>query len=327
MRSDRRRKLLLASGALLAAPLACLAQGAQRVRRLAILNYDDPESRQSEWRQFHAQLREHGYSEGANLAIERRWAHGAADKLPGLAQELLAGKPEVIVCTSTSAARVLMRQTQDVAIVFLGPADPVATGLVASLARPGGNVTGVSGMLSAVNEKRLEMMREIVPGAKRIALLGPADNAGIQAVVKHAREVARPHGLEVRVLDASDAPSIARAFAQLREERVDALLVASILYPHRAQIVGLAARHRIPASYVDKESVEAGGLIALAPERDALYRHAADQVHRILQGARPAELPVIQPAEFWLGVNLRTARELGLTIPRSVLIRANHVVE
>lgn len=323
----QRRTLLLAAGALLAAPLACLAQGAQKARRIAMLVFEDPASRPGEWQQFNARLRQHGYVEGGSLVVERRWAESAADRLPALAQELLAGKPELVVCTTTTATRVLMEQTRTVPIVFIGSADPVATGLVASLARPGSNVTGISGMLSAVNEKRVDLMREIVPGARRFALLGPADNAGIQAVVKHAQEVARPHGLEVRLLDAGDAPSIARAFERLREERVDALLVASILYPHRRQILDLAARHRIPTSYVDKESVEAGGLMALAPERDAQYRHAADHVHRILQGAKPAELPVIQPAEFWLGVNLRTARELGLKVPQSVLIRANRVIE
>lgn len=323
----QRRRLLLASGALFAAPLACFAQSAQKARRIAILIYEDSASRQGEWQQFHTQLRQHGYAEGKNLVVERRWAESVADRLPALAKELLAGSPEVVVCTSTTATRVLMEQTRTVPIIFIGSADPVATGLVASLARPGGNVTGISGLLSAINEKRVDLMREIVPGAKRFALLGPASNAGIQAVVKNAREAAQRHGLEVRLLDAGDAPSIARAFEQIKTEPVDALLVASILYAHRRQILDLAARHRIPASYVDKESVEAGGLMALAPERDALYRHAADHVHRILQGARPAELPVIQPAEFWLGVNLRTARELGLKVPQSVLIRANRVIE
>jgi putative ABC transport system substrate-binding protein len=283
--------------------------------------------RKSEWQVFALRLRQLGYDEERNLSVERRWADGVADRLPGLAQELLAGKPEVVVCSTTTAARTLMRLTDSIPIVSVGSADPVATGLVASLARPGGNVTGVSLMLTAVNEKRLDLMREIDPKAKRFGFLGPADNRGIQAVMKHLQEVARPHGLEIRGLDAGDAPGIARAFGRLKAEPVDALLVASILVGHRKQIVQLAAQSRIPASYVQKEYLDDGGLLVFTLERDALYKHAADYVHRILQGAKPAELPVMQPTEFWLGVNLRTARELGLKVPQSVLIRANQVIE
>lgn len=327
MRKDQRRRLLLASSALLAAPLACFAQATQTRRQVGVLEYDARAAREQSWQKFDARLRQLGYVAGRNLAIERRWAGGVEDRLPQLAQELLATKPEVVVCNTTPAVRALMRLTSTVPIVSVGSADPVAAGLVASLARPGGNVTGISQMLTAVAEKRVELMREVDPRAKRFGLLGPASNGGVQVVFKHLQAIAQPRALEVRLLDAGDAPSIARAFEQLKSSPVDALLVASILFGHRLQIAELAARNRIPASYVQKEYLDAGGLMVFTPENDALYVHAADYVHRILQGAKPAEMPVMQPMEFWLGVNLRTARELGLKVPQSVLIRADRVIE
>jgi putative tryptophan/tyrosine transport system substrate-binding protein len=329
MRKHQLRRLLLAASALLAAPLASFAQPAQAVRRIAILNQGDRTLREDGWRIFEARLRELGYSEGKNLVIDRRWADGIDDRLPRLAEDLLAGRPEVVLVVSTPATRALMRLTDTIPIVMVASADPVATGLVASLARPGGNVTGVSSMLGAIAVKRLDLLREVVPTGKRFGLLGPAANAGVQAVLKQLQEAARPLGLDVRLLDAHDAPAIARAFERLRAEPgpLDGLLVASVLYAHHLQIVQLAARFGIPAAFVEKDILDAGGLIVLGPDRDAPYRHAAQYAHRILQGAKPADLPVMQPTEFWLGVNLRTARALGLRIPQSVLIRADRVIE
>ncbi len=327
MRMEKRRVFLLVSGALFVVPLVSFAQPAQKVRRIAILEQGDRNSREGRWRVFEVRLTALGYVEGKNLVIDRRWADGVDDRLPRLAQELIAGKPEVVLSVSTPAARALMRLTNTIPIVTLGSGDPVATGLVASLSRPGGNVTGISLMLAELMQKRIELLREIKPEARRFGLLGPADNAGVQAVLKQAQDAVRARGLDVRLLDAADAPSIARAFRQLSREPVDALLVASALVMHHRQIVELAAHFGIPAGYVQREFLEAGGLMALSPEEDARFEHAAEYAHRILQGANPADMPVVQPSEFWLGVNLRTARALGLKIPQSILIRANRVLE
>ena len=296
------------------------------MRRIAILAQDDRASGESLWRVFEARLRELGYVEGKNLSLDRRWADGAEDPLPRLAQELLAGKPELVLATGTVTTRTLMRLTSTIPIVTVGSADPVATGLVASLARPGGNVTGLSFLLGDIAVKRIDLLREIVPGAKRFGLLGNS-NAGVLAVLKQMQDAVRPTGLDVRLLEAGDAPAIARVFERLGAEPVDALIVATALRPHYRQIVDLATRNRIPASFAHKEPLEDGGLMVYAPEREALYRHAAEYAHRILQGAKPVDMPVMQPTVFWLGVNLRTARALGLKVPQSVLLRADRVIE
>jgi putative tryptophan/tyrosine transport system substrate-binding protein len=321
-----RRQFLIGGGTLLAARLAG-AQPSQRVRRIAILEQGNKAVRAAQWRVLEARLREHGYSEGRNLAIERRWADGVDARLPQLARELLAGNPEVVVAITTPAIQSLMRLTDTVPIVMTGSADPVATGLVASLARPGANVTGISLDLGGIVRKRLELMREVTPKSRRFGLLGPGANAGVQAALKQAQQAAEILGIEVRLVEAADAPTIAGAFERFSAEPVDALLVTQVMLQHHRQVVELAARHRLPAGYVDKEILPAGGLLVFGPERDAPYRHAADYVHRVLQGAKPAELPVMQPTEYWLGLNLKTAKALGIRIPPSVLLRADQVIE
>ncbi len=322
----RRRKFLGGVGALLVAPLAA-GQPAAPVRRIAILEYSDKVSRAGSWRVLEVRLRELGYVEGTNLYIDRRWAGGAVDRLPELARELLASRPELILVNTTPATQVLKRLTDTVPIVFTSVADPVAAGLVASLARPGGNLTGLSAQLTDVNLKRFELLREIVPQAKRFGLLGPASNLGVQTVLKRLQASARSIGADMILQDAGDPATIARAFEQLRAEPLDALLVASVLVAHNRQIADLTEKTRIPASFIQKPALEAGALVVFGPETDAQYRRAADYAHRILSGAKPADLPVIQPTEFWLGVNLRTARALGLKVPQSLLLRADRVIE
>lgn len=297
------------------------------MRRIAILEYGDRTARAESWHTLLARLRELGYAEGRNLAVERRWAESVDARLPALAQELLAGKPEVILVNTTPGTQAFMRLTEKVPIVFTGSADPVASGLVASLARPGGNVTGFSQQLTDVNEKRFEVLLEIVRGAKRIGFLGPASNAGIQAVYKRLQGVARAAAVEIRLIDASEPATITRAFEQLRADPLDALLVASVLAPDNHLIVELAAKAGIPASFIQKGALESGALVVFGPDLEAPYRHAADYVHRILGGTRPADLPVQQPTGFWLGINQRTARALGLRIPQSALVRADRVIE
>lgn len=318
------RSALLGAAALLAATFAFGA--AAQTRRVAILEHGDKAARAAMWRVFEARLRELGYVEGSNLVLVRRWADGADARLAAMAQELVAAAPEAIAVTTTPGTQAVMRATSTLPIVFIGSADPVAAGLVASLARPGGNVTGVSAQLVDVNEKRLGLMREIVPQAKRFALLGP-DNDGVRAVLKRLQAVAPSLGVEVRLVEASDAATIERAFARLPAEGVDALLVAAALVQHNRQLIGLAERHRVPASYIQKEALEAGALLVFGPDTSAFYRRAAEYMHRILSGAKPAELPVEQPRAFWVGVNQRTAKALGLSVPASVLLSADRVIE
>jgi len=321
----QRRALLAAAGSLLIAPFAFGQPPA--VRRIAILEYGDTVARASSWAAFNDRLRELGYVEGKNLLVERRAAQGVDAQLPALGRELLASRPEVVLVNTTPATQVLMRLTDTVPIVFTGAADPVGTGIVASLARPGGNVTGFSSQLVDINEKRLELLREILPRAKRFALLGPGSNRGVQAVLKRLQASSRSLGVEVRLVDAGDPGAIERAFERFRSEPVDALLVASVLVAYNGQIVDLSRKARIPASCIQKGVLEAGALVVFGPDTDAHYRRAADYAHRILTGTKPADLPVEQPKDFWLGVNLQTARALGLNIPQSILLRADRVIE
>ncbi|MGQ0512221.1 MAG: ABC transporter substrate-binding protein [Betaproteobacteria bacterium] len=322
----RRRAFLGTVAALLGAPHAHAQSGTQP-RRIAILEPGQRSMRSEVWRVLEVRLRDLGYIEGRNLSVERRWGEGMETRLPQLARELLDAKPEVILVSTTPATRVVMNLTRTIPIVMTGAADPVATGLVASLARPGGNVTGLSTQLGSVAVKRVELIRELKPEARRIAMLGPADNAGVQAVLKQAQQAARALGMEISLVDAATPAAIASAFESVAAARVDALLVTQILFQHHPQIVALAAKHRIPAAYVDRPILEAGGLVVFGPDREGPYRHAADYVHQILQGAKPAELPIVQPTTFWLGVNLRTARELGLKVPQSLILRADRVIE
>ena len=322
-----KRRDFMAAMAVVLVPSPVCAQPVAPMRRIAILDPGDRALRAEQWQILESRLRELGYVEGRNLTIDRRWADGVDARLPQLAQELLAGKPEVILVQTTPATQAVMRLTDKIPIVMTATADPVATGLVASLARPGGNVTGVSVQLADVAKKRLDLMREILPKAKRFGLLGSAANAGTKSVLTQLQAVAREQGLDVRLLEATDPQSIAHAFDTLAADSIDAVLVTQVMNQHMSQIVKLAARYRTPAGYVDMEFLDAGGLLAFGPVRDGPYRHAAEYVHRILQGANPAEMPVMQPTEFWLGVNLRTARTLGLRVPQSILLRANRVIE
>jgi putative ABC transport system substrate-binding protein len=321
-----RRRTLIAAGLLVAARLAG-AQPSRGTRRIAILEQGSQAVRAGQWRAFETHLRRHGYVEGRNLAVERRWADGVDARLPQLAQEILASQPEVVLAITTPAIQALMRLTSAVPIVMTGSADPVATGLVASLARPGGNVTGVSLDLATIARKRLELMRDLVPKARLFGLLGPAANAGVRAAFAQAQQAAGALGVQLRLVEASDPPTIDAAFQSLSAEPVDVLLVTQVMLQHHRRIVDLAARHRLPTGYVDQEILSSGGLLVFGPERDSPYRHAADYVHRLLQGEQAAELPVMQPTEYWLGVNLRTASALGIRVPSTVLLRADQVIE
>jgi putative ABC transport system substrate-binding protein len=321
----RRDFIFVAAGALI--PTRLFAQASSPMRRIAILDPGDRGVRADKWRVFESRLQELGFVEGRNLAIDRRFADGVDARLPQLAQEVLAAGPEVVLALTTPAVQALIRLTERTPIVMTGTADPVAARLVASLARPGGNVTGVSVQLVDVAKKRLDLMRELLPRAKRFGLLAPATNTGVQIVITQLQAAVQGQDLELRLVDAADSQGVARAFEGLATAPLDALLVSQVMIQHLSQVVDLAARYRIPAGYVDMEFLDAGGLLVFGPDRDGPYRHAADYVHRILQGANPAEMPVMQPTEFWLGINLRTARTLGIRVPHAILLRANRVIE
>jgi ABC-type uncharacterized transport system substrate-binding protein len=321
----RRDFISVAAAALM--PTRVFSQAPSPMRRIAILDPGDRGVRADRWRVFESRLQELGYVEGRNLAIDWRFADGVDARLPQLAQKVLAAEPEVVLALTTPAVQALMRLTERTPIVMTGTADPVAARLVASLARPGGNVTGVSVQLVDVAKKRFDLMRELLPRATRFGLLAPATNTGVQIVIKQLQAAVQGQGLELRLVDAADSQGVARAFEGLAAAPLDALLVSQVMIQHLSQVVDLAARYRIPAGYVDMEFLDAGGLLVFGPDRDGPYRHAADYVHRILQGANPAEMPVIQPTEFLLGINLRTARTLGIRVPNSILLRANRVVE
>jgi putative ABC transport system substrate-binding protein len=270
-----------------------------------------------------------GFIEGQNLMIEYRWAESHYERLPGLAAELVARKVAVIACGGTQATRAAKDATKTIPIVFMLGDDPVADGLVASLARPGGNVTGVSNLAVDLNPKRLELLRELLPRAKVVALLVDPRNPNNQRVMREMQEAAAAIGVQLHLVTASSESEIDSAFDTLAQSKVDALFVDNDSYfnSHREQMVGLAARQAIPGIYAYRDFATAGGLISYGPSITGAMRQVGVYSSMILKGAKPADLPVVQPNTFELVVNLKTAKALGLTIPASILARADEVIE
>jgi len=322
----RRELLLLVGGAVTASHALRAEQKAMPV--IGFLSSEGLGALASRLAALRQGLSETGYVEGQNVAIEYRWAEGRFDRLPALSADLVGRKVDVIVTSGgASSVRAAKNATSSIPVVFLAAGDPVEEGLVASLARPGGNLTGVAFMGIELWGKRLELLSELVPETRALAYLvnhSPGAERNINAV----QEAARAKGLQVRILRAGTESEIDAAFASLAELKAHALLVGSPTFlSRREQIVALAARYAVPTIYDWREYVAVGGLISYGTNLADMYRNVGTYVGKILKGAKPADLPVQQPTTFELVVNLNTAKALGLTIPPSILARADEVIE
>jgi putative ABC transport system substrate-binding protein len=278
---------------------------------------------------FHEGLKETGYVEGQNLTIEYRWAEGHFDRLPAFAADLVDRKVDMIVAPGDPAALAAKNATSTIPIVFNAGDDPVGAGLVASLARPGGNLTGVSFLTAELHPKRFELLSELVPQAKVIALLVNPRVPAPERVIRDVQEAARAKGVQLHILKASTESEIDAAFATLVQRQAGALLVATdpFFQLRREQIVALAARHAVPAIYEFRDFATAGGLISYGTSLTAVLRQIGIYAGRILKGAKPADLPVLQPTAFELVINMKTAKALGIEIPPRLRLSADEVIE
>ncbi len=279
---------------------------------------------------FRRSLSETGYVEGQNVTFEYRWAEGRYDRLPELAADLVDRKVDVIATLGGGpSAHAAKDATSTIPIVFASSGDPVGEGLVSSLARPGGNLTGVSNLGGELVPKRLELLAELVPQVRVIALLVNPDNPNAERIIEEAQEAARAKGLQLPILKAGTESEVDAAFATLVQRQAGALVVANDAFfnSRRGQLVALASRHAVPAIYTWRDFAEAGGLINYAPSLTSAYRQLGTYAGKILKGAKPADLPIEQPTIFELVVNLKTAKALGLTVPPTILARADEVIE
>jgi putative ABC transport system substrate-binding protein len=323
-RMDRRRFLLTSLAGVFAAPLAAEAQQLSgKIARIGLLG-DVPSFLNEEFRQG---LRELGYVEGQSIVIEHRYPEWKYERLPGLAADLVRLKVDVIVAASPAATKAAKQATSTIPVIFIVSGDPVADGFVASLARPGGNITGLATTSPELVGKQLELLKGVAPKVSRVAVLQNPNTH--RDVLRQAEGAARALGVQLQILEARTPSEIEAAFAAMSSHRTDGILVLrdAVFRAQRAQITALAAKNRLPAIYGLREEAEAGGLVAYGASVPQLYRRAATYVDKILKGARPGDLPVEQPTKYELVINLKTAKALGLTIPPSLLARADQVIE
>lgn len=325
---QRREFLGILGGAAVAGSFAARAQQPGKVWRIGFLRYTAPIA--AHLAAFRHGLRELGYVEGRNVVIEERYASGVYDRLPLLVAELIALKPDVIVIDGTATAKVVQTATNSVPIVFTLAVDPVADGLAASMSRPGGIFTGLT--LSVGYElagKRVDLLKEVVPGVTRVAVLANPVNPTNAAYLATARNSSTILGLQIEPFEVHAASDLSNAFSSMMMWRADGLITLNdaMFFSQRDRISQLAASSGLPAIYPESEFVRAGGLMAYGPSVSDLFQRAATYVHKILNGARPADLPFEQPTKFELIFNLKTAKALGLTIPESFMTRADEVIE
>jgi putative tryptophan/tyrosine transport system substrate-binding protein len=327
----RRDLMLLLSGATAVAWPRALRAQQKTTPVIGYLSVASPDPTAAFVAAFRQGLSETGYIEGQNIAIEYRWAEGHYDRLPALAADLVARKVDVIVAGGTPLSALAAKNaTSTIPIVFAVGADPVVAGLVASFARPGGNLTGVSIQVNELMPKRLELLSELVPRAAAIALLvNPNNAASAERMMRDVQDAASAKGLQLHVLKAGTESEIDAAFLLLVQLHAGALLVSADQFfdSQREQLVALAAGHAVPAIYIRRDYVTAGGLIGYGPSLTPMGRQVGIYAGKILKGAKPADLPVQQPTTFELVINLKTAKTLGLTVPPSLLARADEVIE
>jgi ABC-type uncharacterized transport system substrate-binding protein len=324
----RRREFITLLGNAAVWPLAARAQPSSKMPTVGFLGATTSATSPQWAAAFAQRLRELGWTEGRNVAIEYRWAEGRNERMAEIAAEFVRARADVIVAQGTPAALAAKNATAAIPIVFVLPGDPVGSGLVASLARPGGNVTGLSSQTADLGGKRLDLLREIVPGLRRLAMMGNAGNSANVSDMHEFQTAARASGLDATTFEIRRTEDITAAFAAFKG-KVDALYVApdALLNTNRMRINTLALAARLPTMYGARENVEAAGLISYGPSFTDLFRRAGDYVDKILRGTRPADLPVEQPTKFELVVNLITAMALGLTVPEALLARADEVIE
>jgi putative ABC transport system substrate-binding protein len=330
MMMNRREFVSALTLALLAAPLAAEAQKEAKVARIGLLGFTSRDASLENLGAFRQGLRERGWVEGQNIVIEERWAEGKVERRAHLAAELVRLKVDVIVAPSHPAALAARDATTTVPVVMIAGDDPVRSGLVASLARPGGNVTGLTSAVDVgIIGKQLQMLTELVPNLSRVAVLGDPAEPLTASVLSEAERAARSLRVRFQAVDVRGPDELERAFATMTSERAGAVLVgrAGIFFRHRSRLATLAAKHKLPAMFMDRRWVAVGGLMSYGADPLDLFRRVGTYVDKILKGAKPADLPVEQPTKFELVINGKTAKALGLTIPQSVLIRADEVIQ
>jgi putative ABC transport system substrate-binding protein len=325
----KRRAFITLLGGAAVWPLAARAQQAGRVYRIGVLETSPAASNAPNFDALRKGLRELGYVEGQNLILDYRSADGRPERYPQLVAELLRLNVDLIVTRGTPAVMAAKNATETIPVVMAASGEPVGTGVVAGLARPGGNVTGLSALTTELVAKRLELMRETVAGIRRIAFLQDMGNPVAPSQWEEFKTAAPSLSLEAQLFDVRKLEDIVRAFDTAIVQRADAILVANntVTLTNRRQVVELAAKHRLPAMYNNREFVDVGGLMVYGVSYPDLYRRAATFVDKVFKGAKPADLPVEQPTKFELVINLTTAKALGLEIPPTLLARADEVIE
>ena len=305
------------------------AQQPKKIPRIGFLGALSPSSISARIEAFRQGLRELGYVEGKNLVIEYRWAEGKFDRVPALAAEIVQLKVEVIVTAGPTDTRAAKQATVTIPIVMGFDNDPVGSGFVASLAQPGGNITGLSTLSPEISGKRLELLKEIVPQLSRVAVLGTSSEPGYAQAVRETQVAAGALGVQLHYLDVLDPKDIETRFREATKRGIDAVLAINspVLNSRRPQLADLAVKSRLPVAYGMTDYAQSGGLMTYGPSITDLFRRAATYVDKILKGAKPADLPVEQPKKFEFIINLKAAKQIGLTIPPSVLARADKMIK